>query len=394
MQDRKIAGALPQQAPGVPARSRIARCRPGEEYKCPGAREDVADGRCKPRGTDGRGDRRAGHRRRAGRRVGGARRARRQARGSSWSTRDISAPAARRRRPIPAPGSCRRAIGARRRSIGAGSAPAVWPTRAGSLRTLDMAWDRLQRLAEWGYPFPTRRRRQALYRQSARPRLHAFHAPPRAARRRHDPRPSSRTRTVERRRRIAGAGRHRPPARPGMADPGRRRRAGDRRLRLRRTHSRRHRPDRRRLSDGRGGRCRDVGHGVLGAIRLRAEAERAQQGAAIPLGQLHARGRHAARGPRAATATPLSPRRCSKGRSMRNTTRRDPELQDWLRQGQPNCFLPLDRSGVDPFAERWPVTLRCEGTVRGVGGIRLTGDDCATDVPGSMPPATRPAASA
>ena len=59
-----------------------------------------------------------------------------------------------------------------------------------------------------------------------------------------------------------------------------------------------------------------------------------------------------------------------------------PELQQWLRDGQPNCFLPLDRSSVDPFAQRWPVTLRCEGTVRGVGGIKLIGDDCATGVPG------------
>jgi succinate dehydrogenase/fumarate reductase flavoprotein subunit len=59
-----------------------------------------------------------------------------------------------------------------------------------------------------------------------------------------------------------------------------------------------------------------------------------------------------------------------------------PELRVWLRQGQPNCFLPFDRSGVDPFTERWPVTLRCEGTVRGVGGIRLAGKDCATGVPG------------
>jgi succinate dehydrogenase/fumarate reductase flavoprotein subunit len=58
------------------------------------------------------------------------------------------------------------------------------------------------------------------------------------------------------------------------------------------------------------------------------------------------------------------------------------ELRPWLRQGQPNCFLPFDRSGVDPFTERWPVTLRCEGTVRGVGGIRLLDDDCATGVPG------------
>ena len=59
-----------------------------------------------------------------------------------------------------------------------------------------------------------------------------------------------------------------------------------------------------------------------------------------------------------------------------------PELRPWLRQGQPNCFLPLDRSGVDPFTERWPVTMRCEGTVRGVGGIRLLDDDCATGVTG------------
>jgi succinate dehydrogenase/fumarate reductase flavoprotein subunit len=59
-----------------------------------------------------------------------------------------------------------------------------------------------------------------------------------------------------------------------------------------------------------------------------------------------------------------------------------PEVRAWLRQGQPNCFLPLDRARVDPFTERWPVTLRCEGTVRGVGGIRLRGDDCATGVPG------------
>jgi succinate dehydrogenase/fumarate reductase flavoprotein subunit len=62
--------------------------------------------------------------------------------------------------------------------------------------------------------------------------------------------------------------------------------------------------------------------------------------------------------------------------------RATPELQAWLRQGQPNCFLPLDRNGVEPFTQRWPVTLRCEGTVRGVGGIRLADDDCATGVPG------------
>jgi succinate dehydrogenase/fumarate reductase flavoprotein subunit len=59
-----------------------------------------------------------------------------------------------------------------------------------------------------------------------------------------------------------------------------------------------------------------------------------------------------------------------------------PEIQRWLRQGQPNCFLPHDRLGIDPFSQRFPVTLRCEGTVRGTGGIRLTQDDGRTRVPG------------
>ncbi|MEI9948490.1 MAG: FAD-binding protein [Pseudomonadota bacterium] len=60
----------------------------------------------------------------------------------------------------------------------------------------------------------------------------------------------------------------------------------------------------------------------------------------------------------------------------------NPEVQRWLREGQPNCFLPHDRLGVDPFTQRFPVTLRCEGTVRGTGGIRLTQDDGGTRVPG------------
>jgi succinate dehydrogenase/fumarate reductase flavoprotein subunit len=59
-----------------------------------------------------------------------------------------------------------------------------------------------------------------------------------------------------------------------------------------------------------------------------------------------------------------------------------PQVQDWLRRGQPNCMLPFDRSGIDPFSERFAVGLRCEGTVRGGGGVRLTGADCATGVDG------------
>ncbi len=60
----------------------------------------------------------------------------------------------------------------------------------------------------------------------------------------------------------------------------------------------------------------------------------------------------------------------------------DEAMRGWLRRSQPNCFLPFDRAGLDPFTQPFPVTLRLEGTVRGTGGIRLAGADCATGVPG------------
>jgi succinate dehydrogenase/fumarate reductase flavoprotein subunit len=48
-----------------------------------------------------------------------------------------------------------------------------------------------------------------------------------------------------------------------------------------------------------------------------------------------------------------------------------PPIQEGLRRGQPNIFLPLDRQSIDPFRQRFPVTLRYEGTVRGVGGLAI-----------------------
>jgi succinate dehydrogenase/fumarate reductase flavoprotein subunit len=62
--------------------------------------------------------------------------------------------------------------------------------------------------------------------------------------------------------------------------------------------------------------------------------------------------------------------------------RATPEVQRWLREGQPNCFLPHDRLGIDPFTQRFPITLRSEGTVRGTGGIRILDRGCRTAVPG------------
>jgi succinate dehydrogenase/fumarate reductase flavoprotein subunit len=53
-----------------------------------------------------------------------------------------------------------------------------------------------------------------------------------------------------------------------------------------------------------------------------------------------------------------------------------------MRASQPNFFLPFDRTGIDPFTDRFPVTLRLEGTVRGTGGLRIIDDSCATSVPG------------
>jgi succinate dehydrogenase/fumarate reductase flavoprotein subunit len=62
--------------------------------------------------------------------------------------------------------------------------------------------------------------------------------------------------------------------------------------------------------------------------------------------------------------------------------RADAGVRRTMRASQPNFFLPFDRTGIDPFTERFPVTLRLEGTVRGTGGLRIVDDTCATSVPG------------
>lgn len=49
---------------------------------------------------------------------------------------------------------------------------------------------------------------------------------------------------------------------------------------------------------------------------------------------------------------------------------------------QPNTQAVFDRIGVNPYEQRFEITLHGEGTVRGIGGLRLTGEDCRTVVPG------------
>lgn len=57
-------------------------------------------------------------------------------------------------------------------------------------------------------------------------------------------------------------------------------------------------------------------------------------------------------------------------------------LPDALRRGQPNCFLPFDRAQIDPFVDIFPISLRCEGTIRGTGGLKRLDDDCRVGIPG------------
>jgi succinate dehydrogenase/fumarate reductase flavoprotein subunit len=62
---------------------------------------------------------------------------------------------------------------------------------------------------------------------------------------------------------------------------------------------------------------------------------------------------------------------------------RAPEhIRQTMRDAQPNYFLPLDKAGIDPFVTAYPVRMVYEGSVRGTGGLRLIGPDCATTVPG------------
>jgi len=59
-----------------------------------------------------------------------------------------------------------------------------------------------------------------------------------------------------------------------------------------------------------------------------------------------------------------------------------PETRQMLRLMQPNFFAAFDKVGIDPFEQRWQMTLLLEGTVRGTGGVRIADDECGTTVPG------------
>lgn len=62
--------------------------------------------------------------------------------------------------------------------------------------------------------------------------------------------------------------------------------------------------------------------------------------------------------------------------------RTPPAIEADMRRAQPNFFLPFDREGINPFTQRFPITMRLEGTIRGTGGLQITDEECATTVPG------------
>jgi len=70
------------------------------------------------------------------------------------------------------------------------------------------------------------------------------------------------------------------------------------------------------------------------------------------------------------------------GRVFCSLDRVPQDIRTQMPHVQPNFVTPFERRGVDPYADRFEVTLRAEGTVRGIGGLRVVDDACQTRVPG------------
>jgi succinate dehydrogenase/fumarate reductase flavoprotein subunit len=58
------------------------------------------------------------------------------------------------------------------------------------------------------------------------------------------------------------------------------------------------------------------------------------------------------------------------------------DIRDRLPYISPNVLPPFTRRGINPFTDKFPVLLLAEGTIRGMGGIKIEDPDCQTSVPG------------
>lgn len=81
------------------------------------------------------------------------------------------------------------------------------------------------------------------------------------------------------------------------------------------------------------------------------------------------------------TTRPLA-RAMLKGRVFCDLARTPEDIRRRVPTISPNFMLPFRRWGIDPYRDRFEVTLHGEGTIRGIGGLRIVGEDCSTSVPG------------
>jgi len=75
-------------------------------------------------------------------------------------------------------------------------------------------------------------------------------------------------------------------------------------------------------------------------------------------------------------------RALQRGRVFCTLDRTPADIRAAMPHIQPNFVAPFDRWGIDPYSERFEITLRGEGTVRGIGGIHVADDSCGTGIPG------------
>ena len=96
------------------------------------------------------------------------------------------------------------------------------------------------------------------------------------------------------------------------------------------------------------------------------------------------RGRHGRCEGAGSAARPLGdrPYAADGARSTPGSTSAEPTLRRRCGSRSRTSSCRSTGRGIDPFTERFPVTLRLEGTVRGTGGLRIVDEECATTVPG------------
>ena len=250
-------------------------------------------------------------------------------------------------------------------------------------RVLDETYASVNSLGDWGYPFPLDDSGRARAAEPPGSRVHEADAQAGEGRGSAHPRPQPRARTARRCRRCrCGRVRDRQARRPAMAGARGRRGHRDGRVRVSQPRAGVQRAHRRRGAPrGRGGSglLRD---GVLQRVRhlpIFASVTKTlfynwatftHEDGRIVEGAGSQRGRSVIA--RTLLTEPV----------FAQLDKASDDQRLWMRTAQPNFFLPFDRAGIDPFTQRFQITLRLEGTVRGTGGIRVVDDACATSAAG------------